>query len=232
MGKELAVSEMLKARGIIGRLVENARQIIVEGDQAVVPLMQGAQAEQLSCSLGGGGTALPGPMECGRVVSAAEGGTFTQVKALGPTVLVEDSTSEFKVGVGDITMRIGPRDKPVLDVLGKGEAPDHGVWVKAAALAAIGAEPHGSGAGMSRGSGKPDTAGPMASGIMVAMDGGCQRDQLIQTSRALLQVLEQVTKVVEDLLDETGEGNARDRNILHDSYFLSALTRLPAVATG
>ena len=90
---------------------------------------------------------------------------------------------------------------------GEGHAPNHRIGVKTAAFAAIGTEPHGGNAGLGHDGGESDAASPMAGHVMVPMDHWCQRNQLKQTSGVLSQVLEQVTKVIKDLLDKAGEGN-------------------------
>lgn len=206
VGKKINVREVLEAGSIVSRLVEGTRNVVCEADGPVEALVEGLKAEEFGRRSGSGGAALALPVEGGSVISAAHGGAFTNIKALSTTILMEEGTSQFQIGVSDVTMGIGAGDQTVLEVLGKGHAPNHRVETGAAAFAAAGAGADSGRPCTSCGGGEPHTTGAMAGSVMVAMDRGCQGDQFVQAGRPKLKVPKQFTKVVEDKLDVGGDG--------------------------
>ena len=108
----------------------------MEGDGAVIALVQGLVTEQIGGHFLGGGAALPLPEEGARVVCPAERGAFSDVETLHCTLLVHDAPGQFEVRVRDIAVGIRTRDQSVLDVFGEPHAPDN--WSRAFGSAAAG----------------------------------------------------------------------------------------------
>lgn len=90
--KQLGVSEVLEAGCIVSCLVENAREVIRKADVTVEALVETTNAEEFGGGLGSGGASFAGPEQSAGVVGPAEGCAFANVKTLGTTVLVEDTT--------------------------------------------------------------------------------------------------------------------------------------------
>ena len=114
----------------------------------------------------------------------------------------------LEVRVGDVALRVGPGDKAILDVFGKGHTPQDRVGFGAAAFAATRAGAHIAGAGNRVRSGEPDPTGAVAGGVMVSVYCGSQRDKFVQPRGAVQQVMVELAEIIQDELDGGGEGNA------------------------
>ena len=161
-------------------------------------LVEGAEAKEFSNAVGGGGAASAAPIKSAGVVGAREGGAFSDVKAVGATVLVENGPSQLEIRVGNVALGVAPGNKAALDVAWEREAPNDRVGLVAATLAAMGAGADRGRARDSSSSGEPNATGPMAGSVMVAMNGGLGGDQFKEPSGAVVLVSKQMAEVVQD----------------------------------
>ena len=79
MGKQLGVRQMPQTRAIVGHDVSWTWDVIVQCQVAVMPLVEGHEAEQISRWSCGSGGPFALPIHGGRVVGAVVHGALTDV---------------------------------------------------------------------------------------------------------------------------------------------------------
>ena len=114
----------MKARSIVGGLVEDAWKIVVEGHVAMVALVKSLEAKEGSRRFRGGGRAFALPVHSAEVVSATQVSAFANVETLAGSVSLDDAADEFEVSVGDGAPGVLERGKLGANALRKWHAPD------------------------------------------------------------------------------------------------------------
>ena len=99
MGEKGAVSKGKHAGGVVGHAIEGARQVVMERDIAVVPLVQRHEAQQVRRRFRSGGRAFAGPEEGGKVVSLVADGSFAEIETLGADFVLKKAASKLEVGI-------------------------------------------------------------------------------------------------------------------------------------
>ena len=97
----------METRGVVGHRVFDAGQEVVQRYVPMVPTVDGLDSEKVGRSGRSGGGALTLPEEGWSVVSARLESTFSDVKALDTSLVVEDTPSEFEIGVGYLSAGVG-----------------------------------------------------------------------------------------------------------------------------
>jgi hypothetical protein len=93
---------------------------------SVKPLMKGLEAEEVRGGAGGSGGSLALPVDSGDVVVNIMDGVLADVEIMSEDVVLDNSTCQFQVTVGDGAGWVGGREEACLDLWRERGAPEHG----------------------------------------------------------------------------------------------------------
>lgn len=186
MGEKGVVSEVPPAARVISHDIGGARDVVMEGHIAVVPLMQGIEAEQVGTGRTCRGRAFSRPGKGGLIVASKPEGALGHGVRVGKDGFVGNGTGKFQVGNGKRPSAIVTRDQFTLDGKGKGRTPD-----------------------VCGGANKPDTTHATLAGITGArcVSGGGWHE-FAEAGGTRCQVIGQGTEVAQTMVDVASEANA------------------------
>ena len=89
-------------------------------------LLEAGEGQQGGVGFVGRDGSLVTPDDGGCVVAQGMHGAAGEIKHATEGAFVQDGAGQLKVGVGDCTRRVFPRDQAFLDLSGDGKAPGNG----------------------------------------------------------------------------------------------------------
>ena len=101
VSKQLSVSQVPQAGAVVSHDVGRSRDVVMLGQVAMMPLVEGCQAQEVGSRTSGGGGSFAVPVQSRCVVCEVVDGLLPDVSHLGKDIQLGNGACQLEVTVGD-----------------------------------------------------------------------------------------------------------------------------------